>query len=55
MAELPHRHIALGTAESPLPALAARCRQTTLATGGRAVAALTRLAGRHPAGWRWLA
>ncbi|MFI7026162.1 phenylacetate--CoA ligase family protein [Micromonospora sp. NPDC049900] len=55
MAELPHRHIALGTAESPLPALAARCRQTTLATGGRAVAALTRIAGRHPAGWRWLA
>ncbi|MFI7079768.1 phenylacetate--CoA ligase family protein [Micromonospora sp. NPDC049903] len=55
MAELPHRHIALGTAESPLPALAARCRQTTLATGGRAVATLTRLAGRHPAGWRWLA
>ncbi|MFF5216535.1 phenylacetate--CoA ligase family protein [Micromonospora sp. NPDC000442] len=55
MAELPHRHSALRTAESPLPAVAARARQAILATLGRLVAALSRLAGHHPAGWRWLA
>ncbi|GIJ24667.1 phenylacetate--CoA ligase family protein [Micromonospora lutea] len=55
MAELPHRHIALRTADSPLPAVAARIRQAVLGTLGRLVAALSRLVCRHPAGWRWSA
>ncbi len=55
MADLPHRHLALRTTSSPLPALAARGRQAVLAPLGRAVAALSRLIGRHPAGWRWVA
>ncbi|GIJ76510.1 phenylacetate-CoA ligase [Micromonospora phaseoli] len=54
MAELPHPHIVLRPAP-PLPAVAARGRQAALAALGRIVAALIRLAGRHPAGWRWMA
>ncbi|MEV6692785.1 phenylacetate--CoA ligase family protein [Micromonospora sp. NPDC051196] len=55
MADLPHRHLALRTTSSPLPAVAARGRQAVLAPLGRAVAALSRLVSRHPAGWRWMA
>lgn len=55
MAELPHRHVALRTAESPLPAVAAHARQALLGPLGRLVAVLSRLVCRHPAGWRWLA
>ncbi|RKN47693.1 phenylacetate--CoA ligase family protein [Micromonospora endolithica] len=55
MAELPHRHTVLRTVDSPLPALAARGRHAALAALGRVVAALARIIGRHPAGWRWLA
>ncbi|MEU1755435.1 phenylacetate--CoA ligase family protein [Micromonospora matsumotoense] len=55
MAELPHRPLALRTVESPLPAVVAHGRQVVLGALGRAVAALGRLAGRHRAGWRWMA
>ncbi|SCG64292.1 phenylacetate--CoA ligase family protein [Micromonospora humi] len=46
MAETLHRPATLRTVEMPLPGAE---------TAGRAVAALVRLVGRHPAGWRWLA
>lgn len=55
MAELPHRPVALRTVESPLPAVVAHGRSVGTGVLGRAVAALSRLVGRHPAGWRWVA
>ncbi|ATO17698.1 CoF synthetase [Micromonospora sp. WMMA2032] len=49
MAETLHRPAVLRTVETPMPAVAA------LSLVARVVAALVRLVGRRPAGWRWLA